>query len=412
METHTPGFKVRLGLFIIGGVALFLLALFILGKQKNLFNPVFKLTTDFHNIGGLEVGSNIRFAGINVGTVDNIGFLNDSTVQVDLLVNKSVQEYLKDDCQASIGSEGIIGDRVVVLTQGGFSSKMVEEGQHIESKEPIQTDAIIASLDKSAGSVEIITEQLAEILTKVNDGQGTLGRLINDVSIADDLSESTVNLKNSSQQLAEILVDINSGHGALGMVIRDSTMALDLAQTMLNLKYSSQGVDELLEAAKHNFLFRGYFKNKEDGDDNKRDSYSPNDRRSQQDESDFMSGDLQQMASDVQIEIDTLITSLKVSAVNSETITEQLAEIMVMINSGKGTLGMLIQDTVIANVIGETLLNLKSSSKGLDDNMNAAKENFFLRGYFERKKKEAAEKVKSEKEAAEKQLKEAEEKEK
>jgi phospholipid/cholesterol/gamma-HCH transport system substrate-binding protein len=399
MEANTPRFKIRLGLFIIGGVMLFLVALFFIGKQKNLFNPVFKLTTNFNNISGLEVGNNIRFAGITVGTVDNINIINDSTVKVDLMVNRSVQQFIKEDCQAAIGSDGIIGDRVLVITQGGYNSELAKEGQQINSKEPVETSAIIASIDRTAGSVETISAQLAEIMIKVNSGQGTLGRLINDETIAQDLSESTVNLKISSKQISEILVDINSGQGALGKVIRDSTMAEDLAQTMLNLKYSSKGLDEILEAAKHNFLFRGYFnkKDREDENETSRADYRPRERKSQQSDEEYLSEDLQQMASGVQIELDTLITSLKVSAVNSEVITEQLADIMVMINSGKGTIGMLLQDTVLANVINQTLLNMKSGSKGLDENMNAAKENFFLKGYFERKKKKAEKKKEAEK---------------
>jgi hypothetical protein len=207
-----------------------------------------------------------------------------------------------------------------------------------------------------------------------------------------------VNLKISSKQISEILVDINSGEGALGKVIRDTIMADNLTQTMLSLKYSSQGLDELLEAAKHNFLFRGYF-NKQDRKDEKktqRTDYRASERGAQQSNEEYMSGDLQQMASGVQVELDTLIASLKVSAVNSEVITAQLADIMMMINSGEGTIGMLLQDTVLANVINMTLLNLKSSSKGLDENMNAAKESFFFKKYFERKRKEAEQKKEAE----------------
>ena len=88
MEIHTQKFKIRLGLFIAGGLSLFTLAIFIIGKQKNLFNPVFKLTSTFYNVSGLQVGNNVRFSGINVGTVDNITIINDSTVKVDLLVKK------------------------------------------------------------------------------------------------------------------------------------------------------------------------------------------------------------------------------------------------------------------------------------------------------------------------------------
>ena len=88
MSTHSQGFKIRLGLFITLGIALFVMAIFIIGKQKNLFNPVFKLTAMFYNVGGLQVGNNIRFSGINVGTIDLITIISDSTVRVDMMIKK------------------------------------------------------------------------------------------------------------------------------------------------------------------------------------------------------------------------------------------------------------------------------------------------------------------------------------
>ncbi len=109
MESHSQRFKVRLGLFIAGGFVLFVLAIFIIGKQKNMFNPVFKLTTTFLNVSGLQVGNNIRFSGINVGTVDNITIINDSTVRVDMLVRQEIKKFIKSDSKVSIGSEGLIG---------------------------------------------------------------------------------------------------------------------------------------------------------------------------------------------------------------------------------------------------------------------------------------------------------------
>ena len=86
METHSQKFKIRLGLFISGGLAIFIIAIFIIGRQKNVFNPVFKLTSTFYNVSGLQVGNNIRFSGINVGTVENITIINDSTVKVDMFL--------------------------------------------------------------------------------------------------------------------------------------------------------------------------------------------------------------------------------------------------------------------------------------------------------------------------------------
>lgn len=221
MESHSQKYKVRLGLFVVGGLALFVLTIFIIGKQKNLFNPVFKLTSTFYNVSGLQIGNNVRFSGINVGTVDNIRIINDSTVRVDMLIRKEVHQFIKTDCEVTIGSEGIIGDRLIIITQGSADARLAKEGQELASTEPVETDAIMASLEVSAANAEVITYELAEIMTKINGGNGTLGRLI-----------------------------------------QDSTIAENLNQTIENLKTSSKGLDENMKAAKHSILFKGYFKKK------------------------------------------------------------------------------------------------------------------------------------------------------
>jgi phospholipid/cholesterol/gamma-HCH transport system substrate-binding protein len=222
METHTTKFKVRLGLFITGGLLIFVVAAFIIGRQKNLFTPVYKLTTTFYNVSGLQVGNSIRFSGINVGTVDNIKIINDTTVQVDMLIQKNVQKFIKSDCQAALGSAGLIGDRILVITQGSSDAVPAKNGQQILSKEPVEPDAIMASLQITADNAAVVSYQLAQIMTKVNSGSGTLGRFI-----------------------------------------QDSTIAENINQTIMNLKKSSKGLNENMNAAKENFLFRGYYKRKE-----------------------------------------------------------------------------------------------------------------------------------------------------
>jgi phospholipid/cholesterol/gamma-HCH transport system substrate-binding protein len=222
MNANAPKFKIRLGLFIAVGFAFFVIAVFLIGKQKNLFNPVFKLTTTFYNVSGLQVGSNIRFSGINVGTVDNIEIINDSTVRVDMLIKESVRRFIKADCEAGIASAGIIGDRILVITQGSNDAPLPKDGQHIASKEPVETDAILASVKATSDNAEIISNQLAEIMSNLNSGNGTLGRLI-----------------------------------------QDSTMADNISQTIVSLKKSSKGLNENMNAAKDNFLLKGYFKKKE-----------------------------------------------------------------------------------------------------------------------------------------------------
>jgi phospholipid/cholesterol/gamma-HCH transport system substrate-binding protein len=221
MEKHSQKFKIRLGIFVIVGLALFMLTVFIIGKQKNLFDPVFSLFAKFNNVSGLQVGNNIRFAGINVGSVNKITIVNDSTVSVEMLVRKNVKQFIKTDCMVTIGSEGIIGDKLLVITQGSTEGTPAKEGQYLESTEPVETDAILASIQLTAENIEIITEELAGIMIKINSGTGTLGRLL-----------------------------------------QDSTIAENINMTILNLRKSSKGLNENMNAAKDNFLLRGYFNKK------------------------------------------------------------------------------------------------------------------------------------------------------
>ena len=224
MDKHTTSFKMKLGLFVAGGFIIFVITIFLIGRQKNLFDPVFELTTEFYNVSGLQVGNNIRFSGINVGTIGNIELINDTTVKVDMLIKKSVQRFIKPDCLASIGSEGIIGDRVMIISQSTSQAEAVKGGEYISSLEPVEMDGIITSLNTTA-------TQLADIMTNINQGNGTLGRLI-----------------------------------------RDSTISENINKTIINLRKSSKGLDENMEAAKSNFLLKGFFKKKEKAAQEKQDS--------------------------------------------------------------------------------------------------------------------------------------------
>lgn len=356
MDGHTQKFKFRLGLFIAGGLTLFVIAIFIIGKQKNLFNPVFKLTTTFSNVSGLQVGNNVRFSGINVGTVSNITIINDTSVLVDMVIKMDVLQFIKTDCKVTLGSDGIIGDKLIIITQGSPEAALFKKGQHLNSIEPVETNAIITRLDATATNVEIISHQLSEITLDINSGHGTISRLIHDSILAENLNQTIANLNKFSKgltgtdvlmtslkltagnaeeisdQLAQIMNKINKGEGTLGRLIQDSTIAENLNQTILNLKKSSEG-------------FTG---------------------------------------------ADTIMAKINVTAENAAIISKQLTAMMYTINEGNGTLGRLIRDTILAENLNQTLINLKQGSKGLDENMTAVKHNFFFRGYYEKKAKEAA----------------------
>jgi phospholipid/cholesterol/gamma-HCH transport system substrate-binding protein len=222
MEGQQEKFKVRLGMMVAGGFALFIIAIFYIGRQKHLFNPVFKISTKLRNVSGLQIGNNVRYSGINVGTVDNIQIINDSTVKIDLMIDKDVQRFIHPDCQILIGSEGIIGDRVVNISQGEGNDAPIQEGHLLSSVEPVETDEILSGLKITVENAEIVSGQLAEMLYSINHGSGTLSKLLRDTSIAEDIGE-----------------------------------------TIVNLKKSTKGLNENMEAAKNNFLLKGYFRKKE-----------------------------------------------------------------------------------------------------------------------------------------------------
>ncbi|MDD2986708.1 MlaD family protein [Flavobacterium sp.] len=221
MKNSKPSYKLKLGFFVFIGLIFFFGIIFLIGSKQNLFNAQIQLSTTFQNASGLKVGNTVRFSGISIGTVENIEIINDSTVKVDLMIKDDVKKFIKTDSKASISSEGVIGDKILVISQGSSQSKSVKDGGKIKSFEPIEFDDILASVKISAENAEIITDELATILVSINDGEGTIGRLINDEEIAKDLDA-----------------------------------------TMENLKKSSKGLNENMEAAKHSFLLRGYFKKK------------------------------------------------------------------------------------------------------------------------------------------------------
>lgn len=222
MKTNKNAYKIKLGIFVSLGLLILFIIIFFIGTNQNLFSSKFKIHANFSNVSGLQVGGQVRFSGISVGTIENIEIINDSTVKVIASIDEDVKKFIKKDSKASIASEGVIGDRILTISQGSTNSPMVKDGTKIQSAEPVEFDQILSSIQTTAENAEIITGEMAILMTEINNGEGTIGRLMN-----------------------------------------DEGMAADLDKTMENLRKSTKGLEENMEAAKHNFLLRGYFKKKE-----------------------------------------------------------------------------------------------------------------------------------------------------
>jgi phospholipid/cholesterol/gamma-HCH transport system substrate-binding protein len=225
----TSGQKIKIGIFTFVGLAVLVLVIFFIGNQKNMFSSTFNVYGTFKNVNGLQVGNNVRFAGINVGVVQNITIVTDSAVRVDLTLNNTVKKFIKKDSKISIGSDGLMGDKLIVIAPGGVTStQAVEDGNQLASVNPLDIDKIINKLTKVADNAASLTEGLSSIVAKVNGGKGSIGRLLNSDKLSRDLE---------------------------GTVRQAKT-------TMANVHKTTSTLNEDLTAAQHNFLLKGFFNKK------------------------------------------------------------------------------------------------------------------------------------------------------
>jgi len=251
----TSGFTWKLGMFVMIGLVLFVFTVYLIGKQKNLFGSTFHLNAKFKTVSGLKVGNNVRFSGINIGTVNGIELITDTSVMVELVIREKYQEFIKTDARASIGSDGLMGDKVLTISPGISGDSIikgrVKDDDLIASKNAIEMEDVMSSIKTSVDNAGIITGQLAEFTYKMNNGNGALSRLISDQQFANSIKGTLTNLQTSSNEFAQFTTKINDGK-----------FSEKLDSTMSNIQGATKGLNENMQAAQHNVLLKGFFKKK------------------------------------------------------------------------------------------------------------------------------------------------------
>lgn len=222
MKNKETGNRIRLGIFVSVAVALFIIVIYLIGDGKQIFSKTFEISGTFKDLGGLQVGNNVRFTGINIGTIDEVEIITDTTVRVDMVIEKRVQKFIKQDAIATIGSEGLMGNKVITLMAGSPGAPIIKDGGSVKTLTPVSLDDIMKNLAVTTN---------------------------NAANITDDISALTANVRN--------------GGGAIGKLFVDTAFANSLEKTMLNAQHAAGGLSQNMEAAKSNFLFKGYYKKKE-----------------------------------------------------------------------------------------------------------------------------------------------------
>lgn len=294
----------KLGLFIFIGSTLLVIGIFLLGNKEALFRPTFTVKAYFSNIEGLRKGAPVRLGGIDVGSVKDIEIIKDTSgkVEVSMRLLNEIQRFIKKDTRASIETEGLVGNKVVILEIGSSTAEQVGEGGIIQSKNPVGFGAVIEETQGIMGYTKEMTKNMSEIFEKINKGEGTIGKILTDEklynqateltkradqslyavitelekvseifkSLGGGVSEVITNVNRAVTQVDTIIQGVNEGRGMLGQVLVEgskydslftSTMS-EIQKTSADASLAASRLAENMEALKHNWLFKSYFEDR------------------------------------------------------------------------------------------------------------------------------------------------------
>lgn len=315
--SRNKGDNIRLGLFVLAGTLVLVVGLYMLGSKRNLFRNTVQVGAYFQQVGGLRPGNNVRYAGINVGTVERIRIAGDSGVYVTMAIRASDANHITTGAIASLGSDGLMGNRLINLAPGEPGEGPIGNGALLRSSVPLDTDLMMRTLDRTNVNMAAITDDLRELSDRINR-PGSLVYLLSDTVLADqvrmsleDLQLAMAHVRNATASADALLADVNSGKGALGVLVgdpaaeqqvrdwlvtmqqlsdslasasanidrytaglntpgslghtlsQDTAVANEVRRTISQLERSSVLLEEDLKALQSNWLFRGYFKDQE-----------------------------------------------------------------------------------------------------------------------------------------------------
>lgn len=216
-----PVNNIKLGMFVSACILLFIAGIYFVGQRQQLFSRTFHVSGIFRDINGLQVGNNVRYSGINVGIVDNIRQITDSTVKVDMEINEHTRKFIKKNATIIIGSDGLMGSKLLSIIPGAYSKLEVADNDILETVQPVSMDDIMVNINETSNNAAIITGDLAAIIKNIREGKGTLGK-----------------------------------------IMMDSSFAQNIDKTLVNIKQGTGGFKQNMDAAGHNFLLRGFIKKK------------------------------------------------------------------------------------------------------------------------------------------------------
>ncbi|REA57047.1 MCE family protein [Dyadobacter luteus] len=318
METSARKRSITVGLFVVIGILIFVVGVLTIGSMKKVFATSIAVTSIFHDVNGLKQGNNVWYSGVKIGTVKKIRFLDNSQVEVVMNIEEKSQEFVRKNAKAKISTDGLIGNKIIVIYGGTQKVPAIEDGDQLAVEKIESTEEMLAVLSENNKNLLGITSAFKTISKNILEGKGTVGMLLNDERLYNDVDQtlgalkkasvnaqtltaslagftsklnqkgglandfatdtvimrdirSTIGKLNETVSSAGVMVDnlksttaeLNSNTTSpLGVLLHDEKTASNLKGTLQNLESSTEKLDENMEALRSNFLFRRYFKRK------------------------------------------------------------------------------------------------------------------------------------------------------
>ena len=317
---------VVIGIFVVIGLLIFILGVITLTGQKKSFSNAVNLKAIFDNVEGLQAGSNVWLNGVKIGTVKDVRFNEEGKVAVSMGVDEKMQVYIHKDAKAKVGSDGLIGNRIIVIYGGTPSSPTVNDGDILAVEKIAGMEDMMATFQSNNENLLSITGDFKEISSKLANGEGTIGKLLNDETLSNSMELALANLQRAASNATEISRDVSAYTSQLQ---KEGTLANDLVTDTVifnNLRSSVAEIDQLSKKA-----------------------------------------------NEVMASLQTASNTVNTSLTDKNT-----------------PAGAMLQDKETAASLKATIKNLETSTKKLDENMEALQHNFLLRGFFRKREKEAA----------------------
>lgn len=339
--------SIKLGLFISIGITILILGIYIIGLRQSVFGTSLNVRGIFTDVRGLQIGSNIRFAGIDIGAVRNITIINDTSILVDFMLDKDVKKFIRKDSKAVVTVTGLLGNKVVNIMPGSFNSEIVEEGDILPTDQGVEISDILQELEKSSRNTTAVTRNLVDITDKVNRGEGIFGQIFADTVFSQNLDRIGANTAELTNNFAVITEQIVNEYGLIGHLLSDTSLVKELNQVSDNLTIASENLMNIAEKINQG------------------------------------EGIFGKAFTDT-----SFLQNIVQTSARTREATKNLAEITNQIKEGKGFINKLLTDSTFSDSISIALENLNRGIIEVQEASDAVEKSWLIRLFSGSKKKE------------------------